>query len=116
VLGLIACAGSVRYQMLENTTVMERIDLGTLVEVAKLLRRPDFDCHQIACDAWVEKRNAAARARLEAILANNSLSDSRTHKMTRTRFACRPLLSVAPQSLFLSAHDISRGRPARGAS
>jgi hypothetical protein len=79
---LILGASSTRQQVLDNTTVIERlatklepterIKPGTVREVAQLLRRPDFDCRQIACDAWLEKRNLAARARLETILARHS--------------------------------------------
>jgi hypothetical protein len=80
---VVVGAHSARHQMLENTTVIERlatklarterIDPGTLREVAQLLRRPDYDCRQIACNAWLERRNAAARAALKTILAKHSL-------------------------------------------
>ena len=80
---LVMGAGSTRHQVLENTGVIERlatklsriatIDPRTQHVVAQLLQRSDYDCRQIACVAWLEKRNAAARARLETILAKNSL-------------------------------------------
>jgi hypothetical protein len=79
---LILGASSTRHQVLDNTAVIERlattlaqaerIKPGTAREVAQLLRRPDYDCRQVACDAWLEKRNLAARARLETILARHS--------------------------------------------
>jgi hypothetical protein len=69
--------------MLENTTLMEqlatklarieKIAPRTLGQMNQLLRRPDYDCSQIACDAWLEKRNAAARAKLHTILAKQSV-------------------------------------------
>lgn len=75
-------AGSNRNQAIENTSVIERlgttltstdkIQPGTLHEIAQLLRRPDYDCRQIACEPSLARRNAAARAHLEAILAKHS--------------------------------------------
>ena len=83
VLLLVANAGPSRHQILENTTLMERLATklariekiapGTLGQITQLLRRPDYDCRQIACDAWLETRNAAARAKLEMILAKQSV-------------------------------------------
>ena len=83
VLLVVVGARSTRHQMLEKTTVIERLATklarteriapGTQDEVAQLLRRPDYDCRQIACDALIEKRNAAARATLETILAKHSV-------------------------------------------
>ena len=79
---LILGATSARRGVLDNTSVIERLGTtlehservkpGTLREIAHLLRRPDYDCRQIACDAWLEKRNLAARDRLKAILAKRS--------------------------------------------
>lgn len=79
---VVVGAGSARHQVLENTgrierlattlEQIERIKPDTLREVAQLLRRADYDCRQIACDAWLEKRNVAARGRLEMIMARHS--------------------------------------------
>lgn len=80
---LVLGVGPSRRQMLENTTLMEqlatklarieKIAPRTLGQMNQLLRRPDYDCSQIACDAWLEKRNAAARAKLHTILAKQSV-------------------------------------------
>ena len=80
---LVAGARSPRYQVFENTVVMERlatnlahvaaISENTVGEVTHLLRRPDYDCRQLTCEAWLEKRNLAARARLEMMLSRNAL-------------------------------------------
>jgi hypothetical protein len=79
----VAGARSPRHQALENTTVIERlatqlahaetIPSETAAEISRLLRRPDYDCRQLACDAWLEKRNLAARSRLQTILARTTL-------------------------------------------
>jgi hypothetical protein len=42
-------------------------------EIAQLLRRPDYDCRQSTCEAWLERRNLAARNRLQMALARNAL-------------------------------------------
>jgi len=70
-------------QVLENTALMEqlatklapieRITPATLSQITDLLRRPDYDCRQIRCDARLEKRNAAARVQLEMIVARYSV-------------------------------------------
>lgn len=80
---LILGASSTPRQVVDNTAVIERLATtldqiervkpGTVSEVAQLLRRPDYDCRQIACEAGLEKRNLAARARLETILAKHSV-------------------------------------------
>jgi hypothetical protein len=80
---LVAGAGSTRNQALGNTAVIERlatqlahvdtIPPATAAEISQILRRPDFDCRQLACEARVEKRNLAARSRLQAILARTTL-------------------------------------------
>jgi hypothetical protein len=80
---LVVGAGSVsRHQALEKTAVIERLAMrlaqaptvepGTAQALSQLLRRPDYDCRQIACDGWIEARNAAARARLATILTTRS--------------------------------------------
>jgi hypothetical protein len=80
---LIAGAGSHRHQAFENTVIIERlatrlahadtISSETAGEISQLLRRPDYDCRQLACDALVEQRNLAARNRLQAILTRTAL-------------------------------------------
>jgi hypothetical protein len=82
VLLLAIGAGSGRNQAIESTSVIERLATtlaradtvppGTVREIAQLLRRPDYDCRQLACEPLLERRNAAARARLQAILAKHS--------------------------------------------
>jgi hypothetical protein len=79
---LVVGASSARHQTLDNTVVIERlakqlahaetIEAGTAREISQLLRRPDYDCRQLTCDAWIERRNAAARARVDEILARYS--------------------------------------------
>jgi hypothetical protein len=80
---LVVGAGSVsRHQALEKTSTIERlairlaqaptIEPGTVQAISQLLQRPDYDCRQIACDGWIEARNAAARARLATILTTRS--------------------------------------------
>jgi hypothetical protein len=74
--------GSPRHEMSEHTAIIEqlatklslaeRIAPRTLDQVTDLLRRPDYDCRQVECDAWLDRRNAAARAKLEAIVARQS--------------------------------------------
>jgi hypothetical protein len=80
---LLVGAGSHRNQAFENTVIIERlatrlthadtISPETAAEVSQLLRRRDYDCRQLACDALVEKRNLAARNRLQAILTRTAL-------------------------------------------
>ncbi len=79
---LVVGVGSARHEALENTRVLERlaatlaqagtIPPKTLRGVAQLLRRPDYDCGQLSCEPWLEKRNTDARAGLRAILAKHS--------------------------------------------
>jgi len=76
---LVVGSGSAPHRTLDKTVVIERlgarlahaekIDDDTAREISQLLQRPDYDCRQTACDASIAKRNAAARARVEAILA-----------------------------------------------
>lgn len=78
---VVVGARSTRHEMLENTTIIERlatnfaraerIDPMTFGVVEQLLKRPDYDCRRIACDAPLAKRNAAARAKLETTLAKH---------------------------------------------
>jgi hypothetical protein len=80
---LVVGAGSPRHQMFENTVVMERLATNlahvatisdkTVDEIARLLRRPDYDCRQFTCEGWLEKRNLAARDRLQRTLARSAL-------------------------------------------
>jgi hypothetical protein len=80
---LVVGARSPRHQVLESTVVMERLATSlaraetippkTVDEIAQLLRRPDYDCRQFTCEAWLEKRNLAARDRLQLVLARNAL-------------------------------------------
>jgi len=79
----LAGAGSRRHQAFENTVIIERlatrlahvdkISPETAAEIAQLLRRRDYDCRQLACDASLEIRNLAARSRLQTILARSTL-------------------------------------------
>jgi hypothetical protein len=50
-----------------------RIPPKTVDEIAQLLRRPDYDCRRFTCEAWLEKRNLAARDRLQSMLARSAL-------------------------------------------
>ncbi len=74
---------SPRQQVLENTVTMERLATNlahaeriapkTVDAITQLLRRPDYDCRQSACEAWLEKRNLAARGRLQTVLARTTM-------------------------------------------
>jgi hypothetical protein len=80
---LVVGAGSPRHQVLENTVVIERlaaklaqaeaVPAKTAEELSQLLRRPYYDCRHITCEPWLEKRNLAARGKLQIILARNAL-------------------------------------------
>jgi hypothetical protein len=80
---VVVGAGSPRHQVAENTAVIERlatklaraevIPAKTTEEISQLLRRPEYDCRQIACEPWLEKRNLAARSKLQMILARTTL-------------------------------------------
>jgi hypothetical protein len=80
---VVVGAGSSRHQVVENTVIIERlatklaqaeaIPAKTTEEISQLLRRPDYDCRQIACDPWLERRNLAARNKLQTILARSGL-------------------------------------------
>jgi len=80
---LITGARSPRQQAFENTIVLERlatrlahaekISSETAAEISNLLHRQDYDCRRIACDASLDKRNLAARSRLQTILAMSTL-------------------------------------------
>jgi hypothetical protein len=80
---LVVGAASTRNQALENTALIEklatqveqaqRIPSETAAEISRLLRRPEYDCRQLACDARLEKRNLAARGRLQTILERTTL-------------------------------------------
>ena len=73
---------SPRQQVLENTVTMERLATNlahaeriapkTVDAIAQLLHRPDYDCQQAACEARLEKRNLAARGRLQTVLAKTT--------------------------------------------
>jgi hypothetical protein len=79
---VVAGSGPSPRQILENTTLleqlatklrpMEKIAPGTVGQITELLRRPDYDCRDVRCDAALEKRNAAARLELERVLVNHS--------------------------------------------
>jgi len=66
-------------RILEATVRMERLakDLehakriapATGLEVAELIRQPQYDCNQVACGSALELRNRAARARLQTVLS-----------------------------------------------
>ena len=58
----------------------EAIPAKTADEISRLLRRPDYDCRQIACEAWLEKRNLAARNKLQTVLARNALEANASGK------------------------------------
>jgi hypothetical protein len=87
---LVAGAGSPRQQVLENTVAIERlaaklaqaeaIPAKTAEEISQLLRRADYDCRQIACEPTLEKRNLAARGKLQMILARNALQADAANK------------------------------------
>ncbi len=80
---VVVGAGSPRHQVAENTGIIERlaaklsqaeaIPAQTVEEISQLLRRPDYDCRQTTCEASLEKRNLAARNKLQMILARNAL-------------------------------------------
>jgi hypothetical protein len=80
---LVVGAQSPRQQVLESTVLMERMATSlarvetipprTVDEMAQLLRRPDYDCRQSTCEAWLERRNLAARNRLQTMLARSAL-------------------------------------------
>ena len=81
---LVATGGrSPSQHALENTVTIERlatrlayaqkISPEAAAKISGLLRQPNYDCRRIACDASVEKRNLAARNRLQTILARSTL-------------------------------------------
>jgi hypothetical protein len=79
----IVGAGSVRNRAFESTALIERlatqlshvetIPAETAAEISQLLRRPDYDCRQLGCGTSLEKRNLAARTKLQAILTRTTL-------------------------------------------
>lgn len=80
---LIGGTRSPRQQAFENTVLIERlaarlahaekISAETAAKISSLLRRSDYDCGRIACDASLERRNLAARSRLQTILSGSTL-------------------------------------------
>jgi len=66
---------------LEATARMERLagnierakmlDPETVTEIRRLIHQSAYDCNQIACNAQLQARNSAARARLVNALARN---------------------------------------------
>jgi hypothetical protein len=85
---LVLGARSPRHQVLESTVTMERLATGlarvetipakTVDEIAQLLRRPDYDCRKSICEEWLERRNLAARGRLQTMLARSALQADAT--------------------------------------
>jgi hypothetical protein len=85
ILALLVVVGarSPRQQVLENTALIEQLATrlaqaqtiapDTAAEISQLLRRPDYDCRRFMCDARLEKRNLAARSKLQMILARATL-------------------------------------------
>src|SRR5262249_47167942 len=79
---LVVGARSPRHQLFENPVAMERlakslaqaetISIKTVNEISYLLRRPDYDCRQFSCDPWLQRRNLAARNRLQTALARST--------------------------------------------
>src|SRR5437763_7391486 len=82
--------GSPRQQAFENTALIERlvtrlsdaetIPPETAAEISQLLRRPDYDCGQLACGAGLKQRNLAARRRLQAMLSSTTLQADAGHR------------------------------------
>ena len=80
---LVVGVASPRDQIFNHTVEIERLATQfahaetilpqTVQEVSRLLRRPDYDCRQIICEAGLEKRNLAARNKLQSILARTTL-------------------------------------------
>ena len=65
-------------RVLEATAQMERLATKlehaktvapeTKFEIVRLIRRPWYDCNQVACRTALEMRNRAVRARLQTVL------------------------------------------------
>jgi hypothetical protein len=70
-----------RQQTLEATVRMERlaralesartIAPSTAIEVSRLIRRPQYDCRQIACNPALAARNRAAQSKLKLLIDRN---------------------------------------------
>jgi hypothetical protein len=75
---LIISERPARQRALEATTKMEtvaktlaaaaKVAPDTAQVVTELLRRPEYDCNNLACDASLASRNRLARARLQLLL------------------------------------------------
>lgn len=89
--GIIVGSGPYNEQrVLEATAQMERLATKlehaktvapeTKFEIVRLIRRPWYDCNQVACRTALEMRNRSARARLETILgvSTEELNATRT--------------------------------------
>jgi hypothetical protein len=56
-------------RLAKNLEHANRIAPATSLEVAELIRQPQYDCNQVACRSGLELRNRAARARLQTVLS-----------------------------------------------
>ncbi len=62
-------------EMLRQVT---RISPNAGREIEQLIRQPQYDCSQVACDAALETRNRFIRSKLVALLARITLPDENT--------------------------------------
>ncbi len=56
-------------RLAKNLEHAKRMAPATGLEVAELMRQPQYDCNQVACRSGLEIRNRAARARLQTVLS-----------------------------------------------
>jgi len=69
-------------RLAKNLEHAKRIAPATSLEVAELIRQPQYDCNQVACGSGLEIRNRAARARLQNVLVILPVPDERSAQAT----------------------------------
>ena len=80
---LVVAVASPRDQIFNHTVAIERlatqfahaetISPRAAQQATELLRQPDYDCGRVACQSGLERRNLAARNKLQSILARATL-------------------------------------------
>ncbi len=68
-------------QMEKFTEMLRQVTMitpNTGREIEQLIRQPQYDCNQVACDAALETRNRLVRSKLVALLARITLPDENT--------------------------------------
>jgi len=69
-------------RLAKNLEHAKRIAPATSLEVAELIRQPQYDCNQVVCASGLEIRNRAARAHLQTVLAILPVPDERSAQAT----------------------------------